>query len=47
MIHCLSEKKMKSYDADTAIAINPVATPSIDILGVLMYLSVAKLLLQL
>ena len=50
MIHCSSEvETMISVDADVdaVIATGPVVTTLIDVLGVLVYLSVAKLLLQL
>ena len=38
---------LKRFDVDAAVATGPVVTTMIDMLGVLMYLSVAKLLLQL
>ena len=38
---------MKRFDIDAAIATGPFVTTSIDILGVLMYFSIAKLLLNL
>ena len=38
---------LKRFDVDAAIATGPVVTTLIDVLGVLVYLSVAKLLLQL
>ena len=38
---------LKRFDVDAAVATGPVVTTSIDFLGVLMYLSVAKLLLSL
>ncbi len=38
---------LKRFDVDAAIATGPFVTTSIDILGVLMYFSVAKLLLHL
>ena len=38
---------LKRFDVDAAVATGPVVTTSIDFLGVLMYLSVAKILLNL
>jgi len=38
---------LKRFDVDAAIATGPVVTTLIDVLGVFVYLSVAKLLLQL
>jgi magnesium transporter len=38
---------LKRFDIDAAIATGPFVTTSIDILGVLMYFYVAKLLLDL
>ncbi|MEE4136771.1 MAG: magnesium transporter [Desulforhopalus sp.] len=38
---------LKRFDIDAAIATGPFVTTSIDILGVLLYFSVAKLLLSL
>ena len=38
---------LNRFDVDAAVATGPVVTTMIDMLGVLMYLSVAKLLLQL
>ena len=48
MIHCPSEvETMQSFDADGAIATGPVVTTLNDVPGVLVCLSMAKLLLQL
>ncbi len=38
---------LKRFDVDAAIATGPFVTTSIDILGVLMYFSIAKLFLKL
>jgi magnesium transporter len=38
---------LKRFDIDAAIATGPFVTTSIDILGVLVFLSIAKLLLDL